>query len=224
MDWLRIIVHVGALIPLGAILWDSYQYNLTANPIQELTIRTGKAALVLLVLSLACTPASSLLRFRPALRVRRALGLYGFLYAALHVGVFVVLDYGIDLGQIAQVIAEKYYIIAGLSAFLILIPLALTSTRGWMRWLGQRWKALHRLVYLAVPLAVLHFALAVKSLGSRPEPLLFGAAVAGLLVARLWAKRRGRGPHQAHPSAPRTRSSDSPVNRTASSTDMARTA
>ena len=224
MDWLRIIVHVGALIPLGAILWDSYQYNLTANPIQELTIRTGQAALVLLVLSLACTPASSLLRFRPALRVRRALGLYGFLYAALHVGVFVVLDYGIDLGQIAQVIAEKYYIIAGLSAFLILIPLAITSTRGWMRRLGRRWKALHRLVYLAVPLAALHFALAVKSLGSRPEPLLFGVAIAGLLIARLWAKRGGRGPRQAHPRAPRTQSSDSLVNRTASSTDMARTA
>ncbi len=202
MDWLRAIVHVGALIPLGVILWDSYQYNLTANPIQELTIRTGRTALVLLVLSLACTPASSLLRFRPALRVRRALGVYGFLYAALHVGVFVVLDYGVDLGQIAQVIAEKYYIIAGLSAFLILIPLAITSTRGWMRRLGQRWKALHRLVYLAVPLAVLHFALAVKSLGSRPEPLVFGAVVAGLLIARLWTRRRGRGMQGAATSVP----------------------
>jgi sulfoxide reductase heme-binding subunit YedZ len=202
MDWLRFVVHVGALTPLGVILLDGAQHNLTVNPIQELTIRTGRTALVLLVLSLACTPASSLLRFRQALRVRRALGLYGFLYAALHVAVFVVLDYGVNLSQIAQVIAEKYYIIAGLAAFVILIPLAITSTRGWMRRLGQRWKALHRLVYLAIPLAVLHFALAVKSLTSRPEPLLFGAAVAGLLIARLWAQRRGQGTQGVATPAP----------------------
>lgn len=189
-NWLRALVHLGALAPLFFIVLDNYRYNLTANPIQEITVRTGKAALVLLVLSLACTPLNTVFGFREAIRVRRALGLYGFVYVALHLAIFVVLDYGVNLQLIGQAIVEKYYVIAGFVAFLILVPLAITSTRGWMRRLGRRWKSLHKLVYLAVPIAVLHFALLVKSLGSRPEPLIFGAIVLGLLALRLPAIRR----------------------------------
>ncbi|MCL6511903.1 MAG: sulfoxide reductase heme-binding subunit YedZ [Anaerolineae bacterium] len=189
-NWLRALVHLGALAPLFFIVLDNYRYNLTANPIQEITVRTGKAALVLLVLSLACTPLNTVFGFREAIRVRRALGLYGFMYVALHLAIFVVLDYGVNLQLIGQAIIEKYYVIAGFAAFLILVPLAITSTRGWMRRLGRRWKTLHKLVYLAVPIAVLHFALLVKSLGSRPEPLIFGAIVLGLLALRLPTIRR----------------------------------
>jgi len=189
-NWLRALVHLGALAPLFFIVLDNYRYNLTANPIQEITVRTGKAALVLLVLSLACTPLNTVFGFREAIRVRRALGLYGFVYVALHLAIFVVLDYGVNLQLIGQAIVEKYYVIAGFVAFLILVPLAITSTRGWMRRLGRRWKSLHKLVYLAVPIAVLHFALLVKSLGSRPEPLIFGAIVLGLLALRLPTIRR----------------------------------
>lgn len=189
-NWLRVVVHIGALAPLGVIILDNYRYNLTANPIQEITVRTGKAALVLLVLSLACTPLNTAFGFRQALRVRRALGLYGFMYVVLHLAVFAVLDYGLDLRLIGQAIVEKYYVIAGFVAFLILIPLAVTSTRGWMARLGKRWKTLHKWVYLAVPVAVVHFALLVKSLGSRPEPLIFGAIVIMLLALRIPAVRR----------------------------------
>jgi sulfoxide reductase heme-binding subunit YedZ len=189
-NWLRVVVHIGALAPLGVIILDNYRYNLTANPIQEITVRTGKAALVLLVLSLACTPLNTVFGFRQALRVRRALGLYGFMYVVLHLAVFAVLDYGLDLRLIGQAIVEKYYVIAGFVAFLILIPLAVTSTRGWMARLGKRWKTLHKWVYLAVPVAVVHFALLVKSLGSRPEPLIFGAIVIMLLALRIPAVRR----------------------------------
>ncbi len=189
-NWLRVVVHIGALAPLGFILLDNYRYNLTANPIQEITVRTGKAALVLLVLSLACTPLNTFLGFRQALKVRRALGLYGFAYVVLHLAIFAVLDYGLDLQLIGQAIVEKYYVIAGFVAFLILVPLAATSTRGWMARLGKRWKALHRLVYLAVPIAVLHFALLVKSLSSRPEPLIFAAVVLMLLALRIPAVRK----------------------------------
>ncbi|BCX03948.1 MAG: protein-methionine-sulfoxide reductase heme-binding subunit MsrQ [Candidatus Roseilinea sp.] len=189
-NWLRVVVHIGALAPLGFIILDNYRYNLTANPIQEITVRTGKAALVLLVLSLACTPLNTAFGFRQALRVRRALGLYGFMYVVLHLAVFAVLDYGLDLRLIGQAIVEKYYVIAGFVAFLILIPLAVTSTRGWMARLGKRWKTLHKWVYLAVPVAVVHFALLVKSLGSRPEPLIFGAIVIMLLALRIPAVRR----------------------------------
>lgn len=189
-NWLRVVVHIGALAPLGVIILDNYRYNLTANPIQEITVRTGKAALVLLVLSLACTPLNTAFGFRQALRVRRALGLYGFMYVVLHLAVFAVLDYGLDLRLIGQAIVEKYYVIAGFVAFLILIPLAVTSTRGWMARLGKRWKTLHKWFYLAVPVAVVHFALLVKSLGSRPEPLIFGAIVIMLLALRIPAVRR----------------------------------
>lgn len=189
-NWLRVLVHTGALLPLAMIVVDNYRFNLTANPIQEITLRTGKAGLVLLVLSLACTPLNTMFGFRDALKVRRALGLYGFLYIALHLFIFVVLDYSVNLRLIAQAITEKYYVIAGFIAFLILVPIAITSTRGWMKRLGPRWKSLHKWVYIAVPIGVLHFALLVKSVLGRPEPLLWGALVLGLLALRLPAVRR----------------------------------
>jgi sulfoxide reductase heme-binding subunit YedZ len=189
-NWLRVVVHAGALLPLAMIIIDNYRFNLTANPIQEITLRTGKAGLVLLVLSLACTPLNTVFGFRDALKVRRALGLYGFMYIALHLLIFVVLDYGVNLQLIAQAIVEKYYVIAGFIAFVLLVPLAFTSTRGWMKRLGQRWKLLHRLAYIAVPIGVLHFALLVKSVIGRPEPLLWGALVLGLLALRLPAVRK----------------------------------
>ena len=189
-NWLRVVAHVGALLPLAMIFVDNYRFNLTANPIQEITLRTGKAGLVLLVLSLACTPLNTVFGFRDALKVRRALGLYGFMYIALHLFIFAVLDYGVNLQLIAQAIAEKYYVIAGFIAFVILVPLAITSTRGWMKRLGQRWKSLHKWVYIAVPIGTLHFALLVKSVIGRPEPLLWGALVIALLALRLPAVRR----------------------------------
>lgn len=189
-NWLRMIVHLAAPMPLVFILIDNYRYALTANPIQEITLRTGKAALVLLVLSLACTPLNTVFGFRPALTVRRALGLYGFMYVVLHLAIFVVLDYGADLQLIAQAIVEKYYVIAGFAAFLMLVPLALTSTRAAIRRMGKRWKTVHKLVYLAVPAAVLHFALLVKSLSGRPEPLIYGAIVITLIALRIPAIRR----------------------------------
>jgi sulfoxide reductase heme-binding subunit YedZ len=189
-NWLRVVTHVGALLPLAMIIVDNYRYNLTANPIQEITLRTGKAGLVLLVLSLVCTPLNTVFGYRDALKVRRALGLYGFMYIALHLFIFAVLDYGVDVQLIAQAIIEKYYVIAGFIAFIMLVPLAITSTRGWMKRLGQRWKFLHRWVYIAVPIGVLHFSLLVKSIIGRPEPLLWGALVLGLLALRLPAVRK----------------------------------
>jgi sulfoxide reductase heme-binding subunit YedZ len=189
-NWLRIAVHIGALIPLALLAFDALTGRLSVNPIQDITLRTGKPALVLLVLSLACTPANTVFGFAPALKMRRALGLYGFLYVALHLSTFVGLDYGLDWTVIQQAIVEKPFVLAGLAAFLLLVPLAITSTRGWQRRLGRRWRRLHLLVYVIVPLAVLHFALLVKSVVGRPEPLLWGVAVLGLLALRLPQVRR----------------------------------
>jgi len=185
----QLLAHAGALFPLGWLIFDAVNQDLTANPIQDITLRTGKAALVLLVLSLAATPANTLLGFKPALKVRRALGLYAFLYISLHFLTFVGLDYVFDLSLIYEAVFEKRYALVGFTAGLLLLPLALTSTRASMKRLGKNWKRLHQLVYLAAPLAVIHYVWLVKS--DIRQPLAFGAAVLLLLAARLPPVRRG---------------------------------
>ena len=184
----RIIVHIAALIPLALMVYLYFSGGLTANPIQDLTQRSGKAALWLLVLSLAATPANTLLGFRPALKVRRALGLYAFFYALGHFLIFVGWDYGLDFALILEDVGSKRYVLVGFTTLLILLPLAITSTKGWMRRLGKRWKRLHQLVYLAGVLAVVHYTWVVKA--DIRQPLAFGLAVGLLLLARLPAIRR----------------------------------
>ena len=124
-----------------------------------------------------------MLGIKQALPLRRPLGLYAFFYVCLHLLIFVGVDYGLDWQLIKEAIVEKRYVLVGFTAFLLLLPLAITSTKGWQRRLGKRWKKLHRLVYLAAPLAVIHFVWLVKA--DIREPLLYGAAVAALLLLRL---------------------------------------
>lgn len=197
---LQLLVHLAGPLPLALLAWDVATDNLTVNPIQDITLRTGKPALAFLVLSLACTPLNTLFRFRGALRVRRALGLYSFLYAGLHFLTFVGLDYGFDPQRIYEAIFEKRYALVGFAAFLLLLPLAVTSTRGWMRRLGKDWTRLHKLVYLAAPLVVVHYLWLVKS--DIREPLAYGLAVALLLAARVPAVRQFAGTlaHRRRPS------------------------
>jgi sulfoxide reductase heme-binding subunit YedZ len=182
--WLRIAVHAGSvLVPLAVVALDYAQGRLSVNPIQALTLRTGKTALILLVLSLACTPFNTVFRWKPALKVRRALGVYAFVYAAVHFAIFVGLDYGLDLALIKEAIFEKRYALVGFAAGLILLVLAITSTQGWMKRLGQRWKKLHRWVYVAGMLAIVHYVWLVKA--DKREPSAYGAIVALLLVLRV---------------------------------------
>jgi sulfoxide reductase heme-binding subunit YedZ len=181
--WLQILTHVAALLPLALLVRDYARNQLTANPIREITLRTGKSALILLVLSLACTPIHTLFGLKQVIKLRRPLGLYAFLYASLHVLMFVGPDYGFDLGLIAEEIATRRFLQVGLVAFLILLPLAATSTRGWVKRLGKNWKRLHRLVYLAALLVVVHFVWVVKA--DIREPLLYGAVVVSLLIVRI---------------------------------------
>lgn len=177
-----LLVHPLALIPFVLLLWDYAANNLTANPIQAATQRTGLTALVLLLLSLCCTPLNNLFGWKRVLVLRRPLGLYAFGYAVIHMLIFVVVDYGLDVEIIWPVISEKPYVIAGFSALLLLIPLAITSTKGWMRRLGRNWKLLHRLVYLIIALVILHFVWLSKSVAL---PLAYGAGAALLLILRL---------------------------------------
>jgi sulfoxide reductase heme-binding subunit YedZ len=185
--WLKILVHVGALLPFVFLVRD-YALNLfLVDPVREITTRTGRMALILLLLSLACTPINTLFGFRQALRVRRALGLYAFMYAGLHFLTFVGLDYGFDLEFLGPAIFDQRYVIVGFAAFLLLLTLALTSTRGWQRRLGRTWKRLHKFAYLAGILAVVHFLWLVKD---PREPLRFAAVLLLLLALRIPRVRR----------------------------------
>lgn len=180
---LKTAVHIGALIPLLVIIWDFNQGGLGADPIRELTLRTGKTAIILLTMSLAVTPAIIWLDWKQLLPTRRLLGLYAFLYVALHLSIFIWLDYGLDAAQIWEALFEKQYALIGFGAFLILLPLALTSSRWSMRKLGKNWKKLHSWVYLAGILAVLHYFLLVKN--TYTEPVIFAVILAFLLLTRV---------------------------------------
>jgi methionine sulfoxide reductase heme-binding subunit len=186
---LQLITHLGALFPLAWLAWDYLQGNFSVNPIQDLTLRTGKAALLLLVLSLACTPANILLGWRQAISIRRALGLYAAFYASIHFLIFIGLDYGFNWGLILLEVVDKPYVWVGLSALTVLLLLAITSTRGWKVRLGKNWKRLHRLVYLAAILVIVHFAWVKKGdilalQGDILQPLAFGGLVGFLLLVR----------------------------------------
>jgi len=186
-NWLRVVVHVSALLPLAWIVWAYWQSLFLVDPVREITSLTGRTALIVLVLSLACTPLITLTGWKQMSRVRRALGLYAALYAGLHFLTFVWLDYGLDLELIWGAIFEQRYVLVGTAAGLILLVLTITSTRGWQRRLGKNWKRLHRLAYLAGVLAVVHFLWLVKDVG---EPLRYAALLILLLVFRIPRVRR----------------------------------
>lgn len=159
MQWL---VHVGSIIPFLVLVWDAFSNNLTVNPIQEITQRTGRTAIIWLVISLACTPINIIFGLKPFNQVRRPLGLYSAFYATLHLITFLILDYGFNLNLIWQTIIEKPYILLGVSGFLIISLLTFTSTKKSMQKLGKKWSQLHRLVYLASIILLLHFFMALK--------------------------------------------------------------
>jgi sulfoxide reductase heme-binding subunit YedZ len=184
----QIVVHLAALAPLALLVVAALTDNLTANPIQAATLRTGKMAMVLLVLSLACTPVNTVFGFTQAMRVRRALGLYAFLYAVVHFFIFIGVDYGFDVGLIWLELAEKRYILVGAAALLILTPLAVTSTKGWQRRLKKTWKRIHQWVYAAGVLVIFHYVWVQKS--DIREPLIWGGVLGLLLLLRLPAVRR----------------------------------
>lgn len=187
VHWLQIVVYLGSLAPLAWLIWAYTQDLFLVDPVREITTLTGKAAITLLLLSLACTPFITLTGYKPVARVRRALGLYSFLYAGLHFLTFIGLDYGFDVEFIQQAILEQRYVLAGTAAGLILLALALTSTKGWQKRLRKNWKRLHRLVYLAGVLAVAHVVWLSKDFS---EPLRYVLILALLLTLRLPPLRR----------------------------------
>jgi methionine sulfoxide reductase heme-binding subunit len=187
---LQIIVHIAGWTPLAWIIYNFFTNTLTANPIQAIEQQTGIHALTFLLFSLACTPLASILGWKELLQRRKALGNYGFMYAAIHVTTFVGLDYGFNFRSILRDVGTKWYIIIGLTAFLLLLPLAITSFKYWMKRLGKDWKRLHKLVYIISPLVALHFLLSVKGdlfrlQGNIFQPVLYGSIALILLILRI---------------------------------------
>lgn len=189
--------HALALAPLAWLSWQFWQVAsnadidaLGADPVAEVEHRLGLWALRLLLLTLAITPLRQLTGQPVLLRFRRMLGLYAFAYASLHFAAYLALDLRGYWTQVFEEIAKRPYITVGFAAWLLLVPLAVTSTQGWIRRLGRRWGQLHRLVYAIAILAVLHFWWIVKS--DYREPLLYAAVLAVLLGWRLWKRLAGR--------------------------------
>jgi len=192
---LQIAIHLYAWSVLVILVFKLVTGSLSANPIQELEQRTGRHAITLLILSLACTPLNTLFRWSELLKRRRALGLYAFMYATIHVIIFFNLDYGLAWSLIAQTIFEKPYIIVGLIGFLLLIPLAASSFDIWKKRLGKRWKRIHQTIYFIVPLLLLHYAWGKKGdffalQGDIIRPLIYTVIAVILLVMRIPPIRR----------------------------------
>jgi methionine sulfoxide reductase heme-binding subunit len=183
-----LLVTLG-LVPLAVLVWDGLHDNLTANPIENVTHRTGIWTLGLLLGALAITPLRRLTGRNELIRFRRTIGLLAFSYACLHFLTYIVADQFFDWAAIGEDIAKRPYILTGFTSFLLLIPLALTSTKNSIRRLGgRRWNALHRLIYVAAAGGVLHFLWLVK--GEQLLPVYFGLALIVLLVARVLQRRR----------------------------------
>jgi methionine sulfoxide reductase heme-binding subunit len=191
--WTKVPVFLLCLVPLGILVWRALTANLGANPVEFIQHATGDWTLRFLVLTLCITPFRKLLKLPDLIRFRRMLGLFAFFYACLHFLTYLGPDQSFDLAAMWKDVAKRPFITVGFTAFALLIPLAITSTAGWIRRLGgRRWQLLHRLIYISAICGVIHYYWLVKSAVLRP--LTYAAIVAVLLLWRLgdWYIRRCR--------------------------------
>jgi methionine sulfoxide reductase heme-binding subunit len=196
--WIKVVVFLTALVPLGMLLWkffgahpldmSTWGAGLGANPIEALEHGTGDWTLRFLLITLSITPLRKLLRMPSLIKFRRMLGLFAFLYGCLHFTTYISLDKFFNLHEMLLDVGKRKYITVGFTAFVLLIPLALTSTAGWIRRLGgKRWQALHRLIYVSGIAGVIHYLWLVKA--DIQKPLEYGAILMILLGYRVvvWA-------------------------------------
>lgn len=183
-------MFVVCLLPLARLFALGWFDGLGANPVEFVTRSTGTWTLVMLCATLAVTPLRRLTGLAVLARLRRMLGLFTFFYACLHLTTYVWFDQWFDPLAILLDVVKRPFITVGMTAFLLLLPLAATSTDAMMRRLGRRWAELHRLVYLIAPLAILHFWWHKAGKNDFAEPAIYGAVVALLLAARLWRRLR----------------------------------
>lgn len=200
--WLYPAIFALSLAPFAfiafAIASDFFQGTryLGSNPIKEAEHMSGKWALRFLALTLAVTPAIRLTRQGWLVRYRRTFGLFTFFYACVHLTIYSVLDVELSWGEMLEDVAKRLYITIGMTALVLMIPLAVTSTKGWIRRLGNtRWRALHRAIYVIAPLGLVHYWMSVKK--DITEPAIFGLVFALLLGWRVWSARRKLAPQPA---------------------------
>jgi len=190
--WAQLLIVALGLVPLAWLAADALGGRLGANPIEQVTHRTGDWTIRLLLVTLAITPLRRLTGWNGLIRFRRTIGLLAFSYVCLHFLTYVVLDQGFPfqgfaLKYVGEDIAKRPYITVGFTAFLLLIPLAWTSTKGWVQRLGRRWTTLHQLIYVAGALGVLHYMWLIK--GDRPTAIYYALILIALLTTRVLFRR-----------------------------------
>ena len=190
VTYLKLVVFSAALCPFLWLVWGIFHDGLGADPVDTITRVTGDWGLRFLLLSLAVTPLRRLTGWQQLQRLRRMLGLFGFFYVCLHFLTWALFDHSLDVATMLEDVLERPYITVGFLALVLLIPLAVTSTRSMMRRLGRNWQRLHRLAYPIAGLGVLHFWWLVKA--DITEPLIYALILVGLLAIRLvlWRRRR----------------------------------
>jgi sulfoxide reductase heme-binding subunit YedZ len=182
--WTKVLLFSLCLIPFLNLLWRVYRNDLTANPIEFITHRTGDWTIRFLLITLAITPLRGILNQPQLIRFRRMLGLFAFFYGCLHFTTWIGLDKNFDTQEMWEDVIKRRFITAGMTGLLLMTPLAVTSTAGWVRRLGyRRWQMLHRLIYLSALAGVVHYYWLVKS--DTRLPLMYGGILAALLLYRL---------------------------------------
>jgi len=195
--WMKVPVFLLGLVPVLLLAWKAFQQDLGANPIEFITHATGDWTLRFLAITLAISPLRRLLGLPELIRFRRMLGLFAFFYGCLHFTTYLWLDKFFDFHEIAKDVWKRPFITAGFVGFVSMVPLALTSTAGWIRRLGgRRWQMLHRLIYLSAIAGVVHYYWLVKS--DIRKPVLYGAIMLLLLAER--AVRRGGRSRRSKPN------------------------
>jgi methionine sulfoxide reductase heme-binding subunit len=184
---IKTVLFLAALLPFARLVLFAFTDRLGANPIEFITRNTGDWTLYFLCMTLSVTPLRRLTGWNWLIKLRRMLGLFAFFYVALHFTTFLWFDHFFDVNEMLKDVVKRPFITVGFTAFVLLIPLAMTSTNGMVRRLGgKRWQALHRLIYVIAPLGILHFWWMKAGKHDFAQPILFGSIVAVLLLARLY--------------------------------------
>jgi methionine sulfoxide reductase heme-binding subunit len=198
--WTKVVVFLICLVPMGVLIWEAFTGGLGANPTQFLEHATGDWTLRFVAITLSITPLRKILKQPQMIRFRRMLGLFAFFYGCLHFSIYLTFDQIFDLHGIWADVMKRRYITVGFTGFVLMIPLALTSTAGWIRRLGgRRWAMLHRAIYLTAVAGVIHYYWLVKS--DVHLPLEYAAVIAILLGWRIYARFSGR-PHRVPAVSP----------------------
>jgi sulfoxide reductase heme-binding subunit YedZ len=198
--WTKVFAFLLCLVPLFLLGWRAYHQNLGANPIEKITHTTGDWTIWFLLITLSVTPLRKLLNQPKLARFRRMLGLFAFFYGSLHLMTWMWLDKFFDVREMWQDVVKRRFITVGMLAFVCLIPLAITSTNGWVRRLGfVRWQRLHRLVYFSALAGVIHYYWLVKS--DVRLPLSYAAILAVLMAYRLLAWMQSKNAKRSIPAA-----------------------